>query len=144
MTCNALITKKPERLRRAMIKLLDDFQMTFIRTDKAWTQFSLPVNNGLEVPSNYLDDTLVMYGAAVEQLRHFRVIVTVFEAISGRHHIWQKITSLLIWVFIVRAKNKASEIWKEVLERCEDRLARWKSQYLPLRGRLVLINEVLD
>lgn len=28
------------------------------------------------------------------------------------------------------ANNKEIEVWREVLERCDRRLARWKSQYL--------------
>lgn len=42
------------------------------------------------------------------------------------------------------AKSKSIDIWSGVLKKCEKRLARWKSQYLSLGGRLVLINSVLD
>ncbi|KAF3641224.1 Actin-7 [Capsicum annuum] len=41
-------------------------------------------------------------------------------------------------------KNKAQDIWSEVLERYDRRLASWKRQYLSLGGRLTLINPVLD
>ncbi|KAG5587194.1 hypothetical protein H5410_047628 [Solanum commersonii] len=36
------------------------------------------------------------------------------------------------------------EIWNNVVEKCEMKLARWKSQYLSRSGRLTLINSVLD
>ncbi|WMV07496.1 hypothetical protein MTR67_000881 [Solanum verrucosum] len=42
------------------------------------------------------------------------------------------------------AKCKSIGIWNGVIEKCEKRLANWKSQYLSLRGRLTLINSVLD
>jgi len=42
------------------------------------------------------------------------------------------------------AKNKELEVWNVVLERCEKKLARWKSQYLSLGGRVTLIKSVLD
>lgn len=42
------------------------------------------------------------------------------------------------------ATQKEQEIWNEVLERCDRKLSRWKSQYLSLGGRLTLINSVLD
>jgi len=42
------------------------------------------------------------------------------------------------------AKNKEVEVWNEVLERCEKKLSRWKSQYLSLGGRITLIKSVMD
>lgn len=42
------------------------------------------------------------------------------------------------------AKNKELEVWNEVLEKCDEKLARWKSQYLFLGRRLKLIKSVLD
>jgi len=41
-------------------------------------------------------------------------------------------------------KSKSVEIWDGVIEKCEKRLTRWKSQYLSLGARLTLINFVLD
>ncbi|KAG5610795.1 hypothetical protein H5410_022076 [Solanum commersonii] len=37
-------------------------------------------------------------------------------------------------------KSKSVEIWDGVIENCEKRLTRWKSQYLSLGARLTLIN----
>ncbi|WMV41950.1 hypothetical protein MTR67_035335, partial [Solanum verrucosum] len=42
------------------------------------------------------------------------------------------------------AKNKKLEIWSELLEKCVKKLAKWKSQYLSLGGRLTLIKSVMD
>ena len=42
------------------------------------------------------------------------------------------------------AKSQSYEIWNNVVEKCEMKLARWKSQYLSRGGRLTLINSVLD
>ncbi|WMV18940.1 hypothetical protein MTR67_012325 [Solanum verrucosum] len=42
------------------------------------------------------------------------------------------------------AKSMSKEIWNNVIEKCEKKLARWKGQYLSLGGRVTLINSVLD
>ncbi|XP_055814707.1 uncharacterized protein LOC129884435 [Solanum dulcamara] len=42
------------------------------------------------------------------------------------------------------AKSKSMEIWNGVIAKCEKMLARWKSQYLSLGGRLTLMNSLLD
>ncbi|WMV25590.1 hypothetical protein MTR67_018975 [Solanum verrucosum] len=42
------------------------------------------------------------------------------------------------------ANSKSKEIWNGVIEKCEKKLSRWKSQYLSLGGRVILINSVLD
>lgn len=42
------------------------------------------------------------------------------------------------------AKSKSKEIWNGVIEKCEKRLSRWKSQYISLGGRVTLINSMLD
>lgn len=41
-------------------------------------------------------------------------------------------------------KYKEVEIWDNIIERYEKRLAQWKAQYLSLGGRVTLINSVLD
>uniref|UniRef100_A0A0V0GLP3 Putative ovule protein n=1 Tax=Solanum chacoense TaxID=4108 RepID=A0A0V0GLP3_SOLCH len=40
--------------------------------------------------------------------------------------------------------SNSVDIWNGVLEKCEKKLARWKTQYLSFEGRLTLINSVLD
>ncbi|KAG5577642.1 hypothetical protein H5410_057776 [Solanum commersonii] len=42
------------------------------------------------------------------------------------------------------AKNKELEVWNEILQRSERKLAKWKSQYLSLGGRLTLIKSIMD
>ncbi|WMV37643.1 hypothetical protein MTR67_031028 [Solanum verrucosum] len=42
------------------------------------------------------------------------------------------------------AKSGSIDIWNPILEKCEKKLAKWRSQYLSLGGRLTLINFVLD
>lgn len=42
------------------------------------------------------------------------------------------------------AKSKSKGIWNRVVKKCEKKLVSWKSQYLSLGGRLILINSVLD
>jgi len=42
------------------------------------------------------------------------------------------------------ASSQSYEILNKVVEKCEMKLARWKSQYLSRGGRLTLINSVLD
>lgn len=39
-------------------------------------------------------------------------------------------------------KFKSMEIWNGVIEKCEKRIERWQSQYLPLGIKLTLINYV--
>ncbi|XP_019257785.1 PREDICTED: uncharacterized protein LOC109236002 [Nicotiana attenuata] len=116
----------------------------------------------------YADDTLVFCDAKEEELRHLKIILTIFEAVSGLHVNWRK--SLIFPVNEVTAiqrltgvlgctvgtlpttylglplgsKNKSLDIWSRVLERCEKRLAKWKSQYISLGGRVTLVNSVLD
>lgn len=42
------------------------------------------------------------------------------------------------------AKSRSLDIWNPILEKCERKLTRWRSQYLSLGIRLTLINSVLD
>ena len=41
-------------------------------------------------------------------------------------------------------KSNSQGIWDTTFEKCEKKLTTWKSQYLFFRGRLTLINVVLD
>nr|XP_009804761.1 PREDICTED: uncharacterized protein LOC104249929 [Nicotiana sylvestris] len=103
-----------------------------------------------------------------EQLRFLRIILVLFEGISGLHINWRKshlfpinkvpemehlalilggeVGSLpAIYLGMpLGAKSKSKLIWNSVIEKCEKKLARWKSQYLSLGGRLTLINSDLD
>ncbi|WMV37015.1 hypothetical protein MTR67_030400 [Solanum verrucosum] len=116
----------------------------------------------------YADDTLIFCGAEEEQLRYLRVILVLFEGISGLHINWRKsflypinevhnMEALNIFLggqvgalpttylgMPLGAKSMSKEIWSSVIEKCEKKLARWKGQYLSLGGRVTLINSVLD
>ncbi|XP_070036020.1 uncharacterized protein [Nicotiana tomentosiformis] len=133
--------------------------------------FRVPNNAGNEMEVShllYVDDTLVLCEAKAEQMRYLRLILIVFEFVSGLHVNWRK--SRLIPVKEVAdaqvlagilgceidclptaylglslgSRNKVMEVWSGVVERVERRLARWKTQYLSLGGRVILINVVLD
>ncbi|XP_019267660.1 PREDICTED: uncharacterized protein LOC109244948 [Nicotiana attenuata] len=126
-------------------------------------------NNSLEVTHlQYADDTLIFCDAKEEQLRFLRIILVLFEGISGLHINWRKShlfpvnevpemehlalilggeVGSLPTIYLgmpLGAKSKSKLIWNSVIEKCEKKLARWKSQYLSLGGRLTLINSVLD
>lgn len=45
---------------------------------------------------------------------------------------------------LLGGNSNSVDIWNGVLEKCEKKLARWKTQYLSFGGRLTLINSVLD
>lgn len=116
----------------------------------------------------YADDSLVFCDAKVDQIRHLRVILTIFEALSGLHVNWSK-SSIIPVSQVPNIQSLANNlgcqvgslptkymgmplgangtsigIWNEVTERCEKKLARWKSQNLSLGGWLTLINSVLE
>ncbi|KAH0658710.1 hypothetical protein KY289_027458 [Solanum tuberosum] len=108
----------------------------------------------------YADDTLIFCGVEEEQLKYLRVILVLFEGVSGLHINWRKsfmypinevnnmsyIASILGGVvgtlpttylgMPLGAKSKSIEIWNDVIEKCEKKLARWKTQYLSMGGRL--------
>lgn len=116
----------------------------------------------------YVDDTLVFCEANRNQLMILRVIFVLFEAISGLCINWNKSflhpvnevptldhlagildgrTGELPIIYLcmpLGAKSRSVDIWNGVVEKCEKRLANWKSQYLSIGGRLILINSVLD
>ncbi|OIT06900.1 clip-associated protein [Nicotiana attenuata] len=116
----------------------------------------------------YADDTLIFCGTEESQVKYLRIILILFEAVSGLHINWRKsqifpvnevpniqmlanilggeigTTPTIYLGMPLGAKSKSKEIWNGVLERCEKKLARWKTQYISLGGRLVLINSVLD
>ncbi|WMV45909.1 hypothetical protein MTR67_039294, partial [Solanum verrucosum] len=127
------------------------------------------MGNAMEISDLlYADDSLVFCEAEVTQIRHLRAILTIFECVSGLHVNWQKSCLYLVnqvpnmqilaenlgcqvaslptkyLGMPLGAKNKELEVWNEILQRSERKLARWKSQYLSLGGRLTLIKSVMD
>ncbi|XP_016558361.1 uncharacterized protein LOC107858165 [Capsicum annuum] len=126
-------------------------------------------NNNTEITHlQYVDDTLIFRDASADQLKYLRVILELFESVSGLHINWRKssiypinnVTNVEFLASILEgkvgvlptvylgmplgAKSKSMEIWNDVIEKCEEKLSRWKSQYLSLGGRVTLINSVLD
>ncbi|WMV20737.1 hypothetical protein MTR67_014122 [Solanum verrucosum] len=116
----------------------------------------------------FADDTVVFCEAEQEQICYLRVIRVIFEACSGLKINWRKINIFPVkevqqiqsLAHILRcrikelptiylgmplgANHKAVNLWDGIIEKTEKRLALWKSQYLSLGGRVVLINSVLD
>ncbi|XP_075091548.1 uncharacterized protein LOC142171749 [Nicotiana tabacum] len=116
----------------------------------------------------YADDTLIFCDADVTEVKYLRVILIIFEAISRLHINWRKsqiftvneVSNIQLLAGILGgeigfiptiylgmslgAKSKSKDMWNGVLKKYEKKLARWKSNYISLGGRLVLINSVLD
>ncbi|XP_049391971.1 uncharacterized protein LOC125856458 [Solanum stenotomum] len=114
------------------------------------------------------DDTMVFCEAEQEQICYLRVILVIFEACSRLKINWRKsnifpvkeVQQIQPLADILRcriedlpiiylgmplnANHKAVNIWDGIIEKSQKRLALWKSQYLSLGGRVVLINVVLD
>lgn len=103
-------------------------------------------------------DSLVFSEAKVEQIRHLRAILTIFEAASGLHVNWSKSSLFAVnkvddmgllaanlgcqvgslptkyLGMPLGAKSQSLEIWNDVVERYGKRLASWKRQYLSRGG----------
>ena len=116
----------------------------------------------------FVDDTLILCDADEGQLKMLRVFLVLFEGFSGLHINWRKShlypinevhnmealnavlggeTEALPTSYLgmpLGAKSQSYEIWNNVVEKCEMKLARWRSQYLSRGGRLTLISSVLD
>lgn len=117
---------------------------------------------------SFFYDALIFCDAEPDQVKHLRDILVIFEGVSRLHVNWdksfifpvnqvgnlQELTEVLgcqmdslptkYLGLLLEAKNKELELWNGVLERCEKKLSRWKSQYLSLGGRSTLIKSVLD
>ncbi|WMV34938.1 hypothetical protein MTR67_028323 [Solanum verrucosum] len=95
--------------------------------------------------------------------------MVLFEGVTGLHINWRKsliyppinVVNNVSWLATILgvevgtlpatylglplgAKSMSIDIWNNVIEKCEKKLARWKTQYLSMGGRLTLINSVLD
>ncbi|XP_075087758.1 putative mitochondrial protein AtMg01250 [Nicotiana tabacum] len=106
-------------------------------------------NNSLEITHlQYADDTLIFCDAEKEQLRFLRVILVLFEGISGLHVNWKKShlypinevpdmeqlalilggeVETLPTVYLgmpLGAKSKSKEIWNNVIKKGEKKLSR--------------------
>ena len=115
----------------------------------------------------YADDTL-FFVIQMKNKKILRVIFVLFEGMSGLHINWGKsflypINEVITMQSVnaipggeigslptmhlgmpLGANSKSNEIWNNVVEKCEKKLARWKRRYLSLGGRLTLVNSRLD
>ncbi|WMV54052.1 hypothetical protein MTR67_047437 [Solanum verrucosum] len=116
----------------------------------------------------YADDTIILCDPVEKQISYIRVILVLFEAVSGLQVNWGK-SSLFPVNEVPQIKemagtlgcsvgklpttslgmplgnnHKALEIWDSILEKTEKKLSGRKAQYISLGGRLILINFVLD
>jgi len=116
----------------------------------------------------FADDTLIFCDPVVDQVRDLRCLLLCFEAVSGLRINLSKsemvpvgevgdveelasilgcgVASLLIKYLglPLGAKYKDSNIWNNVIEKMEARLAGWKKVCLSRGGRLTLINSTLS
>ncbi|XP_055815781.1 uncharacterized protein LOC129885509 [Solanum dulcamara] len=116
----------------------------------------------------YADYTIIFCEAEADQVKYIRVILVVFEGVSGLKVNWRKsnlfpikevsnIQSLadilgcggenLPIVYLgmpLGYKHNEVVIWDSIIEKTVKRLSQWKAQYLSLGGRVTLINSVLD
>ena len=133
--------------------------------------FSAQKGRGEDLEVSHLfcvDDGLIFCEPETSQIRHLRFILTIFEGISCLRVNWlkshispinyvgnlQDLPDILgcqvdslptkYLVLPLGAKNKELEVWSGVLERCKNKLSRWKSQYLSLGGRLTFTKSVLN
>ncbi|WMV26757.1 hypothetical protein MTR67_020142 [Solanum verrucosum] len=155
-----------------LLKILKDMGFGEQQNANRWVKgFSAQTGRGEDLEVSHLfyaDDALIFCEAETSQIKHLRAILTIFEGISGLHVNWLKshispinqvgnlqdlavilgcqVDSLPTKYFglPLGAKNKELEVWSGVLERCENKQSRWKSQYLSLGGRLTLTKSVLD
>ncbi|KAH0751395.1 hypothetical protein KY285_004543 [Solanum tuberosum] len=116
----------------------------------------------------YADDTVIFCDAKAEQVCFIRIILVIFEAVSGLSVNWRKssmfqvkeVANIQCLANILSCKienlpttylgmplgnnHKELEIWDGIVEKTEKKLATWKTQYLSLGGRITMINSVLD
>ncbi|PHU09599.1 hypothetical protein BC332_21459 [Capsicum chinense] len=116
----------------------------------------------------YADDTVIFSEDKEEHIKNIRILLVVFEAVSGLVVNWkkssiffenevpqmQRLANILgccienfptVYLGMpLGNKHKELVIWDGIIEKAERKLARWKAQYLSLGGRTTLINSVLD
>lgn len=126
------------------------------------------IPNEVTISKEMCSFTIPICAAEEEQVKCLRLILVFFEGTSGLHanrrknHIYpinavldlELLASILggevVELPIVNiemplgAKSRSKEISDAVLEKCEKKLSRWKSQGVSCGSRLTLINAVLN
>ena len=125
------------------------------------------VDDGLSI-LQYADDTAIFLYHDLEQAKNLRLMLCVFEQLSGlkinfhkselfcfgqakQEEEYSRLFGCKLGSFPFRYlgipmhfKKLGNRDWKSVLERFEKRLSGWKWKLLSVGGRLVLINSVLS
>lgn len=73
----------------------------------------------------------------VNKIEHLLVLAGVLGCDTG-------ILPTLYSGLALGEKKKSMEIWNGVIDKCEKRLPRWKTHYLSLGDRIIMINSILD
>ncbi|WVZ90646.1 hypothetical protein U9M48_036930, partial [Paspalum notatum var. saurae] len=98
------------------------------------------VEDGLSI-LQYADDTVIFLDHHLEKARNMKVLLCVFEKLSGLKINFYK-SEIFYFGQAKECENAYSELFGE--ERFEKRLIGWKGKLLSVGGRLVLINSVLS
>nr|XP_016470546.1 PREDICTED: uncharacterized protein LOC107792821 [Nicotiana tabacum] len=102
------------------------------------------VSSNLEITHLlYADDSLVFCDAKEEQVYTINEVTNIQRLAGVLGCQVRNLPTTYLWMPL-RAKNRSQELWNEVLERCEKKLAIWKGNYLSLGWRITLVNSVLD
>jgi hypothetical protein len=126
------------------------------------------IEGGLSI-LQYADDTVVFLDHNIEQARNVKLLLTVFEQMSGLKINFHK-SELFCYGMAKDCEPQYSQLfgcsvgtmpfkylgipmthrrlrnseWRCVVDRFESRLSNWKAKFLSSMGRLVLINFVLS
>jgi hypothetical protein len=126
------------------------------------------VDDGLSI-LQYADDTIIFLEHDLQQAKNLKLILTVFEKLSGLkinfhkselfcfgqakecYDQYSNIFDCKLCSFPVKYlgipihfRKLSNKDWKVIEERIEKKLSSWKGKHLSIGGRLVLINSVLS
>jgi hypothetical protein len=117
----------------------------------------------------YADDTIILLDHDLEQARNLKIMLSVFEQLSGLkinfdksemfcygkakdwHFEYSQIFGCELGAMPFRYlgismhhKRLLNSDWKDVLDKFKKRLSSWKSKLLSVSGRLTLLNSILS
>ncbi|WVZ79760.1 LOW QUALITY PROTEIN: hypothetical protein U9M48_027301 [Paspalum notatum var. saurae] len=90
----------------------------------------------------YADDTIVCLKNEVEYNRNLKLLLGLYEMMSGHKINFDKSEVIMINVPVSPSKHHISD-WLPLEEKILKRLESWKSGSMPIAGRIVLINSCL-